>query len=244
MKLRLGFMKSEQLAQWFGVSYSNYRKNVQKKLELLGLHCEYEKVWGGVRIKKIYEENFNSNLTPYIKIYLDEIMSTDEGLSTFAGMTRKRKMENKEALKEIKQSTEYSRIRMAGNKAFGQIRKGDKQAKGPFGTKKYVWAIQLDRYNNYRSLTYEEWKLYINCTKKVCDENPERIVQGMLLNQAYKTGEMTKEEFLECQEQYKTNLFPDIKAMFQEKTGFRIVCVQQHMVDDGVKNKFYNKIVS
>ena len=33
--------------------------------------------------------------------------------------------ETEESLKDVKQGTEYSRIRTAGNKAFGQIHKGN-----------------------------------------------------------------------------------------------------------------------
>ena len=241
MKLKLGFMKSQELAQWFNISYSNYRKNAVKKLKLLSNYCEYKKVWGGVQIKKIYEDTYNPDFTIYTKIYLDQIMKTDEGLSTFAGMTRKRKKQNDD-LNNVLYNTEYNRLRKAGNLAFGQINKDTKIGQGLFGMKRYVWAIRLDQFNHYRSLTYEERELYKSCTKEICAENVERVMQGMLLNQAYKSGEMTKEEFLQAQEQYGTNLFPEIRDLFLMKTGYKLECVQQHMVNDDIKNKFYNRI--
>lgn len=55
MNLYLGRMPIKDLIKWFGVSESTFRHNKGRYLEDLGDYCEFEVVYGGVLVKKIYE---------------------------------------------------------------------------------------------------------------------------------------------------------------------------------------------
>ena len=56
-ELRLGKIKSQDLANWFGMSYGSFRVNKQAKLEELRLYCDFVEVYGGVNILNIYDYN-------------------------------------------------------------------------------------------------------------------------------------------------------------------------------------------
>lgn len=59
MKLRLGKMTGQEIAEWLSISYnSTYRNNPTKQIEKLGGYCEYKQVRGGVIIDKIYMDTY------------------------------------------------------------------------------------------------------------------------------------------------------------------------------------------
>lgn len=43
---------------------------------------------------------------------------------------------------------------------FGICMKGEKESMGEYGSRKYVYAIQLDKFNSYRRLTEEELRIF------------------------------------------------------------------------------------
>ena len=59
MLLKLGVMKSQQVAEWMGISYSTFRKKKKEKLEELANFCNFEEIYGGVNIIQIYEYKYS-----------------------------------------------------------------------------------------------------------------------------------------------------------------------------------------
>ena len=57
--LRLGKMKTQQIAEWMGISYSTFRKKKKEKLQELANFCDFEEIYGGVNIFEIYEYNYS-----------------------------------------------------------------------------------------------------------------------------------------------------------------------------------------
>jgi hypothetical protein len=43
MKLKTGFMKTQELAEWMGIKYGTFRTNSEKRYELLEAYCDFEK---------------------------------------------------------------------------------------------------------------------------------------------------------------------------------------------------------
>ena len=60
-KLKLGKMTSQELAEQMGIKYTTYRKCGKKYLSQLDNFCDYEKVYGGVMIKEIYQDVYDKN---------------------------------------------------------------------------------------------------------------------------------------------------------------------------------------
>ena len=56
MELRLGKMKTKELAEWFGISYGSFRVMKNEKLGELSDYADFEEIYGGVLIKKIRGE--------------------------------------------------------------------------------------------------------------------------------------------------------------------------------------------
>ena len=92
MELKLGKMTSRELAEWFGVSYRSYTHKISKYLDELDLFCDFEKVYGGVIIKEIFDPIYSKNVNKkdqelFLK-ELDRCLKEQDGLSTVAGMAR------------------------------------------------------------------------------------------------------------------------------------------------------------
>ena len=229
-KLRIGVMKSQELADWFGISYNTFRKNTQARLQLLKFYCRFKKVWGGVQIFEIYKECYNKDLTPKLKKYLENILhKTNNGLSTFSGMARK--IMSDKGLGKDKFDAIYEQCKYYGNKGFGTLRRKDQknESHGFLGSKKYVWAVRDGWYNEYRELNEDEWKIFDQCidqTKKIF--NIIQIIQqnDLLKNQQIDLKQYAEENFMTT---YDSNIY--FKNLFEEKTGLPLDYVQKHKVN-------------
>jgi hypothetical protein len=151
VELKIGKMRTEDLANWFNIKYGTFRKNPNKYLDILKSYCDYEKIYGGVIINEIYISEYvkNMNVKDREK-YLEEIklcVKNQDGLSTLSGMSRK-------LLKEGYFTSEYTgryRLAKVGKELFGDTK--ELISHGTEGSREYVWAIKVNDYNVYRSLT-------------------------------------------------------------------------------------------
>lgn len=227
-ELRLGKMSTKELAQWMGVNYNTFRNQKKKKLKVLQQFCDFEQVYGGVIIKEIYESVYKSNIPNDKEVFLNEIKIANQGLSSIAGMSRKLKRDNKYygQLSERQVSRRMSKW----NVMFGKYN-GDKQAIGKYGCRRYVYAIRVDIYNNYRPLTDEESELFRHILKSICGKQVDKIMQMMLLDQAFKNSDMTKEEYFIKKERFDLDLFPHVLQQFKKETGLQLVRIQEYKIN-------------
>ena len=49
---------TKELAEWFGIAYKTYCNQRKKRLEELKGFCDYEEVYGGVIVKKVYFDEY------------------------------------------------------------------------------------------------------------------------------------------------------------------------------------------
>ncbi len=90
MKLKLGKMTSKEIAEWLGISYNSYKNHVDKHLQKLNTFASYTKVYGGVIIDEIYISEYDKTLDERIdKIFIEEVMTAKDNLTTIAGLARK-----------------------------------------------------------------------------------------------------------------------------------------------------------
>lgn len=227
MKLKLGKMKSQEVAAWLGISYNTYRNNIDKNLSKLEPFCEFEKVYGGIIVKEIIIEEYDKNLQfNDDKLYLTEIkrcIKEQDGLSTVSGMARK----FVQAKQYNSERTARRRATRSRNILFGN----DKNicSTGIAGSREYVWAIKLDDYNHYRLMTEEEEERFNKIIEICYSSNPEKIKRAALLEEAYRKSEtMSKEEYFEERERLGLNVFKECIFQFRDETGLIVVHCSRH----------------
>ena len=227
--LRLGKMSSKEIAEWMGITYGTYKNSSQKRLEYLKNFAKFTPCYGGVMIEEIYLDTFVKNISEDDKVYVNEIKQCNEGLSTVAGMIRKLKLKNEE-YKDISEDTLYKRMSKAGDRAFGRTVEQD--SKGTHGSRHYVWAVRVDKYNHYRRMTKEEEVIYKQLLNEYCDDEKtqEQIAKDALVLDAFKNHEITAEEYAEYK-LYSCNFFTEVVGKFKSRTGFLLVRTTKHELD-------------
>ena len=145
MELKVGKMSSPDIAKWLLVSYNTYRKKADFYLDVLRDYCDFEKVYGGVNITKVYCSTYNKDQNK--TLHLDIIKYLLESPTPIAGINA------------MAQKLGYSKyaVRKACNYCFGG---GSRAIKGIVGSKKRIWAVKVEDLANgryiYRELTKEE----------------------------------------------------------------------------------------
>lgn len=227
--LRLGKMSSKEIAEWMGIAYGTYKNSSHKRLEYLKNFAKFTPCYGGVMIEEIYLDTFVKDISEDDKVYVDEIKNCNEGLSTVAGMIRKLKLKNEE-YKDISEDTLYRRMSKAGDRAFGRTIEQD--SKGTCGSRHYVWAVRIDKYNHYRRMTEEEKVVYKQLLNEYCDDEKtqEQIEKDALVLDAFKNHEITAEEYAEYK-LYSCNFFTEVVGKFKSRTGFLLVRTTKHELD-------------
>lgn len=232
MKLKLGKMTTKELATWFGVAYSTFRKNSAERFEKLEDYCEFERVYGGVIIKEIYIEEYDKNLNINDqKFVLEEIKScieTQGGLSTINGMSRK--YTHNQTFSSL--STAKKRISKASLNLFGETK--TLTSHGIAGSREYLWAIKLDDYNHYRYMTEEEEKRFDEIICACYMIEPARVKQEALLENQLKDKEINIDEYFELKDRLGLNTFKDCIFKFKEETGYMIVKCTKHEIENNM----------
>jgi len=160
MELHLGKMTSKELAEWFGIAYSTYRKTTKKKLEILKAYCEYTRVRGGVEISKIHQAEYVKDPTTYeiIKQEVKEkwIREEPETVTRVAA----RILESGAVALNLDRCRRY--VGIARNELWGHPKIEGNH--GEIGWSKYVWvkmyrgAIVAE--NEYQFLTEKDKEIY------------------------------------------------------------------------------------
>ena len=191
IKLKIGMMKTTELADWFQMSYSTFRKKKKEKLEELKDYAEYDEVYGGVKIKKILNEEYHKKENPKEIIYnaFDKEWNKD-GLDSCTNVTLRiyRKYEDQLSVAE---STVYKYTIAARNEFYGKPFQGG----GKLGNCRYIWAkvvgTEPDGTKVLELFTEEEEKIKKTLMKKYFSTDAEKEI---MIAEMVERGELTKEE--------------------------------------------------
>ena len=83
MKLRLGKMKSKEIAEWFRITPSTFFNNKAKRLEELQAYCKFEDIGKkGVNILEIYHDEYAGKVKYNMKKWFNELSEEEQKLST------------------------------------------------------------------------------------------------------------------------------------------------------------------
>ena len=223
-------MKTEDLAKWFGIKYGTFRKSSAKYYEKLEMYCQFEKVYGGIEIKKIYIDTYNKNLNINDQNkYLEEIklcIQNQDGLSTISGMSRKLLVDGY----FTNLNTGRYRMSRVGKELFGETK--ELISHGTAGSREYVWAIKLNDYNKYRHMTPEEEKRFDDIIITFYSAAPDKIKKVELLEKQLRNKEINSDEYFELKDRYGLDTFSQCIYKFKEETGYMIVrCTKHELIE-------------
>lgn len=117
-ELKLGKMKGAEIAEWLGIAYNTYKNRIDRQLAKLTGYCEFNKVWGGIEITKIYYPIYKGELKqPFVNDILAEI--EQHPISSAAGIARKFKNEQRPAYAEYDDKSLVNVVTSMARVSFG-----------------------------------------------------------------------------------------------------------------------------
>lgn len=214
-ELTIGFMSTQDLASWFGVSYGTFRNKKKQKLKELEEYAEFEEKYGGVNITDIITPIYITSKEIDDAYYLAEIMSKENGLSSVAGMARKLMAEKKEYENLSFRAVVY-RLSASGYRQFGKVTP-DRKGVGTEGERDYIWAVKLDDYNNYREMDDEEREIYLRIRDSWAGAQGEiQERQALFSEDEDYWSPRSMRETLEAQ---RKNFYTGVISVFRDETG-------------------------
>ena len=215
MVLQLGVMTNQELADWFQVKHKTFVDGRKGYLQKLQPFAEFQIIRGGVLITKVNIEEYVKNLNDDVNVYLEAVKQAPDNIASIKGISQT--LEGQPGFEDISIRTIEGRMSRAGEKAFGVT--VEKESRGIYGSREYIWAVKLyDRPNHYRELTEEEDTLFEKLIEEMYDVDARKIKVSMLLDEEFFNTEMTKEEYKEHRERINymgINFFSDVIQKFK-----------------------------
>ena len=229
-RLKMGIMKNEELAAWFGIALGTYKNNARGYLEKLQKYADFERIRGGVNITNIrlnkYIKNYDVRDAAYFNKEIERCNKEQDGLASIAGIARKvkKEMEELNSLTERQLRRRFSDVALVHYGEYGSIEGG------VTGIREREWAIKLDDYNGYRSLTEDEWKLFVEITGRLYSTEAEKVIKKKKLEKQLRKREIEVEEYFEKIDEEGLDTFPQVLMEFKAKTGYQIVLASKYQI--------------
>lgn len=247
--LHEGKMTSQEIAAFYEISYSTYRKNNRKSLCLADLHkyAEFEEVYGGVFITKVLRQQDFCDVIDYEKFFLDgfnKLPRTNEGeefgtaygiaLRTIDEVNKARRAKGRKAiLAETLAENYYSKIieRLYGKTTlkahlFEQGYYTPEEvdaAKGEKGWRLSFKLIQIEK-GKYRELTAEENELFKEIAKsRYLNKNIDQAIDEMEVISNIKNKLYGSLEEIQQELKHTENTFDKVRQDFTDRTGLILV---------------------
>ena len=241
--LKMGKMGTQEIADWFGIAKKTYTNSIPRYLEKLKEYADFERVRGGVIIKKIYFTEYIKNYSfkdaDYFNQEIERCNKEQDGLASISGIARKvkKEMEGLEDLSQIQIQRRFSDVARIHYGEYGSIEGG------VTGIREREWAIKLDDYNGYRSLTEDEWELFVEITGRLYSTEAEKIIKKKKLEKRLRKREIEVEEYFEKIDEEGLDTFPQVLMEFKAKTGYQIVLASKYQIrawrEDGDYGEFF-----
>lgn len=228
--LKLGTMKNEELADWFGIALKTYKNSAKNYLEKLKKYADFERIRGGVNITKIhlkkYIKNYDIRNADYFNKEIERCNKEQDGLASISGIARKAMLEIEElsTYSERQVNSKFSDVALIHYGEYGSI------DGGITGVREREWAIKLDDYNGYRSLTENEWNLFVEITGKLYSTEAEKVIKKKKLEKQLRKREIGIDEYFEKIDEQGLDSFPQVLVEFKAKTGFQIVLASKYLI--------------
>lgn len=191
MVLKLGFMSTEELAEWADVSAA-YLKNKKAAWcqKQLSRHAEYELKRGGVEILKIFQDTYMSSgrkeiHQKYYDYWGNGVDKVDTNKNCWEKLSPHLQM-------NISYDSGYSALCSCRREDYGGPRKGKRFT----GTKGSCYYVYCKREGNVLSLfSEEELKLKKELQQKYLKTDTQKVEEQVIIYNLWKKGEITQEEY-------------------------------------------------
>ena len=208
----------EDLASWFGISYSTIRQkaNKEKKLRILSSYADYNFDKKVIVIDNVYIDTY-CKAYAFIKERLPEEWHKS-GLDTCARVGASLHSKYPEVSGQIKLTSAKSYANRAKVELFG--RNHLDQDVGELGVSRYCWGIN-DKSGECHHLTKEQDKIVSECAQ----QSYGNILgpRAALLNDALRQGEITEAEFCEgmaLTAEERKQAFSEFEGLVFKRLGF------------------------
>ena len=215
MELKLGIMKMNELADWFGLSTSTLSKAKAKYMKKLEEYCEFTQIYGGVKITKIHKKFYTKNKS--YQIVRQEFCDTwsENGLDSCRRVASEIYSKHANEI-TVKEDTTYMHARQVRNELYGKPMIGQ----GEKGTCEYIWCKKENGKLVFLSPEEEEIKKKLLFKYFATANEKTVMVQTMIDNK-----ELTKEEAWEYYSQI-INLpayYEIFLKDFRDQTGVQLI---------------------
>lgn len=242
-KLKLGLMTTEEMAEWFGVKKKTYTNQIAAYLKKLKPYAEFERVRGGVEIKKIYFEEYIKNYKFVDALYLNKeierCITEQDGLASIAGVARKARKEYPE-LQLLSERQIEKRFSAVANVHYGDY---SLFSRGKTGTREREWAIKIDDYNHYRALSPEEYELLAELASSMYSKDGDKVLRKKKLEAQLRKKEIDVDTYFEKIDEQELDNFPQVLSEFKCKTGYQAVLASKYEIlawrEDGNYSEFF-----
>ena len=190
-ELKIGKVTSKELASWFGYAYSTFRKKSKQLLEELEDYALFEKIYGGVVIKEIYNpvyEKINNSAYQIIKENFHNAWHSS-GYDTAARVGSQIWRESEELQELIKESTAKHYASKVRSEFYGRVYKKEK---GSIGYCKYDF-VKRNGWEEAELLTEEQYAAIKELKKEIYVNEQEPYLYESLIK-----GEITESQYQEA----------------------------------------------
>lgn len=202
MKLHLGIMKNQELADWFGIALKTFTNAKKKKLKELSTFAKFNEIRGGVEIEEIYEDEYmkeSDKKKQFIEDKLLEQWENQDGELINTGTNVAKSFLKDYPNLGYKESSLVKIVRDTRMKNFGDGKKDGLQ-----GSCKMEWnkAVPIQGQKGMyvcMRLTPEEIEKKNELLQKYyATKSPEEVERKMLIKDMYDSGYYTAEDTVEA----------------------------------------------
>ena len=212
-------------------------------LKVLKQYADFDRVRGGVFIKKIYFSEYIKNYVfddaTYFNKEIERCIKEQEGLASVSGIARKARQEN-QALQLLSERQVARRFSNIANIHYGDY---SNSKRGISGIREREWAIKLDDYNGYRDLSKEEYDLFKEITVQLYSTDADKIINKKKLEKQLKSKEIDVDTYFEKIEKQELDNLPSVLLEFKARTGHQIVLASKYEIvawrEDGDYSDFF-----
>lgn len=220
MELHLGKMSGQELAQWFNIVYTTYKRNPSKYIAKLDDYCKYTPVRGGVIIEEIYIATYDKKINKKIDTIYVQALAKHQNIISVSGT-------------EKETGVSSYLLTKSRNRLFGdQARNIENQnISGLLGYREIIWVIKLPGDNNYRRLLPEEDELFNSLIMQTYSNiKVDKIkASAVLLDYCVKEG-LSAECYKNLLEQKGLNFFSRVIDTFKTLTSNQLVAGTLHTI--------------
>lgn len=238
-QLQLGFMSSQEIADWFGLTYGSFKNKRQNRLQALREYCAYTPVRGGITITKIFYDTYDGDLSKkdvqtavkYVN-QQQKLQNVERPLLSGSMMAQDLVRAGDPEYLKITEASGQNKARRSLSKAYGTPGFANKEdyppIPGPYGRRYWIWATKDYLHNRYVPFTEEDWEAFSEAFYPT-EQNKQRYIQSAetLIFYALEAGELTPEEFTKEIKDAKSFNFKLSAKIFKNLTGKILVRCQE-----------------